>query len=194
MVTQSDQAADANCSMVTITKDNLIDVLDNRSKRIALLKAMNKEHGSNPPLSNLYAELAPACIAAPDQLETVTRSLLEDKRRFEPMLCWLIFHPNMPENMLNLLFARKCCIDSLGHRSGPQWLLEKIAERYRHSEAITTLALKYYSQPEYPTEAFERFLLEHRGDYMLQGNIKRAKYLPEDKAEIVKRVFTEQNG
>jgi len=79
----------------------------------------------------------------------------------------------------------------LGHRSGLQALLERIAATCRHREAITTLALRYYSLPEYPAEAFAAFLREHSDRWMLRGSMLRATKLPPDKWKVVQEVFAD---
>jgi hypothetical protein len=68
-------------------------------------------------------------------------------------------------------------------------LLERIAAKFCYSEAITTLALRYYSQPEYPTEAFATFLRTYATDYMLRYNMTRYTDLPPDKLRVVQEVF-----
>jgi hypothetical protein len=72
-------------------------------------------------------------------------------------------------------------------------LLERIALKYRYSEAITTLALSYYSRPDYPTEAFAIFLQTYATDAMLRYNIIRHFDMPPDKWKVVLEVFEASN-
>ena len=175
----------------TLTTDNLIAILSDPQQRSRLQKAMSRKHGNDLTLSNRYAELARTCTATPEQLHMIVKELLAFKHRYDELLCCLVFHPAMSEQTLFLLCEKRRCIAELGHRSGPQALLERIAATYRYREAITTLALRYYSLPEYPTEAFAAFLREHSDDAMLRGNILRATKLPPDKWKIVQEVFAD---
>jgi hypothetical protein len=119
----------------------------------------------------------------------VVKSLLAFRHRYDELLRWLVFHPNLSDQTLFLLLAKRRCIDQLGHRRGPQRLLESIAAKYHHSEAITTLALRYYSKPDYPTEAFAVFVREYADNSMLRNNLLHANSLSSDKWIVVQEVF-----
>jgi hypothetical protein len=176
-------------ALATITEDNLIAILSDPQQRSSLQKAIDEEQGSYLPLTNRYADLARTCRATPEQLHAVIKALLPFRRRYRELLCMLVPHPNISAQTLFMLYEKRCCISALGHRIGPQDLLERLATEYRYSEAITTLALHYYSRPEYPTDAFTAFLQEHADDSMLRGNIVRRTGLPTDKQEAIQRVF-----
>jgi hypothetical protein len=75
------------------------------------------------------------------------------------------------------------CIDALGHRAGPQTLLEKMATKYRYSEAITTLALDYYGTSAADNQKFADFITEYKDDYMLRWNLRSSR-LTEEKLAI----------
>jgi tetratricopeptide (TPR) repeat protein len=173
----------------TITKDNLIAVLCDPRQRYRLRKAMHEEQEKGMPLTNRYAELARTCMATPEQLHQVVKVMLRYRRRYGGMLCDVVFHPGMSDATLFLLYERRCCLSYLGHRAGPRSLLERIAAEHRYSEAITTLALRYYNKLDYSAEAFADFLREHADDPMLRGNILCHAGLPPDKQEAVQRVF-----
>jgi hypothetical protein len=51
----------------------------------------------------------------------------------------------MPERLLRQLAKEGKFTAQLGHRSGPQSLLEFLALEYQYDEAMTTLALSYYA-------------------------------------------------
>lgn len=176
-----------------LTPDNLIEILNDAAQRRRLLKAIQKEQGSHLPLHWRYEEVAVSCKATPDELRHIVKGLLQSKSRTEYLLRDLVRHPQMPEDMLMLLCERRRCIDDLGHLPGPRSILERVAEKYKYSEAITTLALKYYGADDYDNEQFATFLRKHADDSMLKGNITRSKKLSSEKWQIVQEVFQEDN-
>jgi hypothetical protein len=168
---------------VSLSVANVMAVLLDREKRRRLVAALRQESGGRLPLRNRYAEVAPRCLATPEQLRDAVRSILEEEEREEAdlLVSELVFHREMPEDVLFGLLERKMCLSELGHRSGPRALLERLAAEHRYSEAITTLALDYYAADDVSAEDFARFVAQHRGDFMLAHHLRRATHLSEEK-------------
>lgn len=176
-----------------LTIDNLIEILNDAAQRKRLLKAIQKEQGSHLPLHWRYEEVAVTCRATPDELCHIVKELLQFKSSTDYLLRDLVRHPQMPEEMLMLMCERRRCIDDLGHLPGPQSVLERVVEKYNYSEAITTLALKYYGADDYDTEQFAAFLRKHADVPMLKGTVTRSRKLSPEKWQIVQKVFREDN-
>ena len=57
-------------------------------------------------------------------------------------------HPGLDRSTAIFLVDNVIAVGLLAHRYGPRELLQIIVERFAESEAVTTLALSYYSQPQ----------------------------------------------
>jgi hypothetical protein len=177
-----------------LTTDNFIDVVSDAAQRKELIEALRQEYGAYPPLINHCWKLAESCKATPEQLRHVTHELMKLKGKkgdYDNLLCLFVRHPAIPEDVLKQLVDQKRCICDLGHLGGPQWLLESVAEE--EENAITSLALFYYSQESYDTEKFAAFLDKHKEDEVLKEVMTSAAGLPEDKWQAVYKVFQEDN-
>ena len=159
-----------------LTQQNFIEILSNLKQRQRLSTALRKE--------------------TPEQLRNIVQDLMKWKGKkgdYDSLLCLFVRHPAMPEDILLELFEQKRCICDLGHLAGPLWLLERLADEEEFSEAITTLAIYYYSTQDYDTAKFAAFLKKHSKDEMLRGNITRRNDLPPEKWQVVYEVFGEDN-
>lgn len=173
-----------------LTSENIITILLDAKSRKTLIQAIKAEQGTFLPLSNEYSQLAPQCQASEEELRQVSNILLEEDDDY--LLENLIFHPNMPDDVLFHLVDSDKYITRLAHRSGPQELLEKLASEYQYSEAVTTLALDYYSQPDFSTSEFREFIQKYRDDFMLEHNVRRLKNVSEEKKQVVIDIFGER--
>jgi hypothetical protein len=175
-----------------LNEATIIPILLSSQQRAELLATMDAEEGTNLPVTNQYHAVAEACTASPEEIRTVVETLLTDKmyRLIKPF----IFHANTPEDVLWWLYELDDLVDfvvALGHRSGPQALLERIAEEHQMREAITTLALSYYGTAEASDQAFANFIRRYREDYMLRYNLERSSKLSPQKRELARAVLAE---
>ncbi len=162
-----------------LREETFIDLLLDTQARQKLITEMRAQAGRPAPLSEHVARLAPRCTATPDQLRQVIESLLQEDEL--ETLPWLVYHPNMPEDVLFQLLAQGRCLADLGHRGGPQALLERLASEHRYSEAITTLALDYYAADHVSVEEFAGFVEKYQTDYMLRSNLRQSALLSPEK-------------
>ena len=172
---------------ITISAENLILILSDPEQRRQLNEALEQEQGRSLPLNNRYNDLAQICQATSEQLDHVAKTLLGLGDEYGNLLSWLTFHPNMAEETLFFLLEHNSCHDQMAHHSGPQKLLEDIATKYGHYEAIINLLIHYYSKPDYPTDAFAIFLEKYSS--VLRGYVQRMTNLPPDKQEVALRLF-----
>jgi hypothetical protein len=70
----------------------------------------------------------------------------------------LVTRPDVPDEVLRELLEVGLFIDELGHRAGPTWLLERLAEQFKYPEAILTLVKVAYTNPAETPERFELLL------------------------------------
>jgi hypothetical protein len=70
----------------------------------------------------------------------------------------LVSRPDIPDEVLRELLDVGLFIDELGHRAGPKWLLEKLADQFKYPEAILTLVKVAYTNREESPEQFELML------------------------------------
>ncbi len=173
-----------------ITPESLIPMLFDARRRAILFAALRAEQGFRLPLINKIADVAPLCVASADDLERIAEILLNEEDG-ERVLDEFLFHPGMPDHVLDDLLERGRCIDSLGHRTGPQELLEKLASRHGHSEAITTLALDYYADPRTASGEFAAFVRKHKDDFMLRYNLRRSSKVTGEKRELALAIVGE---
>lgn len=166
-----------------LTTESVVPIILDDPRRSALLKALAAEHGTHLPLRNRLCDTAERCTATDAEFEAIAEKLLAEEQG-EWVLGQFVFHPGMPHRILHKLLDAGACITELGHRSGPRDLLEKLAERHRYSEAITTLALDYYAGPQTSDEAFAAFVREYSDDHMLRYNLRRSSKLPASKRAI----------
>src|SRR5438105_2169417 len=80
-------------------------------------------------------------------------------------LRWLLTHPAASDDLEDLLILA-CQYpefrNEIGHRSGPQRVLELLADAYDHPEAILTLGIDLYESPRHGPRKFAEFLKRHR--------------------------------
>lgn len=179
-----------------LTQQNFIEFLSNPQERKRLLTALREETGSHLPLINHCWKLAETCKATSEQLRNIAHELMKLKGKrgdYDSLLCLFVRHPTMPEDVLLELLEQNLCICDLGHLGRPLWLLERLAEEEEFSEAITSLALYYYSNENYRTAKFIEFIKKHKDDDMLKYNITRCHHLPPKKWQAVLEVFGEAN-
>lgn len=171
-----------------LTEKPIIEILLDANLRQVLVDALRAEHGRHLPVHWQYEELARNCEATAEQLRAVIHSLLEldvsDDSPRNSLISPLIFHPNMPDDLLLELCEDEYCIMPLGHRRGPQWLLEKLAKEHRYDEAIVTLALYYYGTDSYSNDQFKDFICQYLDNHMLRSNLKHDRRLNEEKRLI----------
>jgi hypothetical protein len=75
------------------------------------------------------------------------------------LLADLVFHPNVPDDVMLRLANEGKCIASLAHRRGtPRSVLEVLAAKHRYREAITTLAIDHYGAKDARAKPFRAFL------------------------------------
>lgn len=76
----------------------------------------------------------------------------------------LLFHPQVPEDLLYRLLAEGRCLTALCHRAGPRKLLEELLRlRPGSTEVVLGLAADYATDSEVSVEDFVAFVREHRG-------------------------------
>ncbi len=137
----------------------------------------------------LIAVVAEKCHATAGQLREAVRLLEADGRAAaNDVLLDLLCHPEMPEDVLVRLAEDGKFIPALGHRARPRRLLEILADKHRHPEAVTTLALNYYGRVEAPAKPFRDFLRRHE-DMVILEDALRAGSLDDKKRAIVREVF-----
>ena len=175
--------------MILLTEESLISILKDRTMRASLVSLMRDERSPAPlVLHNQLAEVSPRCVALSADLVEVFESILADEPQHHQLLEWLVFHPEMPEQLLLQLASDGKFITQLGHRGGPQTLLEFLAREYKYDEAITTLALSYYAVA--PASEFRNFVTNHRDCWMMRFNLAISlQKLDAQKSVIVKELF-----
>ena len=179
-----------------ITKENYISIISNTKRRERLLAALKREEDSYLPLINHCDQIGQSCVATPEQLRDAVRILMKLSWRagaHDHLLSPLVFHPHIPEDVLADLLNENRCLVDLIHRSGPLWLLERLAEKEPDCEAVTTLALNYYSQDEYSIEKFAEFLQAHKEDETLKYVLTRTRKLSPERWAVVYAAFDEDN-
>lgn len=179
-----------------LTRENFIEFLSDAKQRKKLIAALREETGSHLPLINHCWKLAETCEATPQQLRDIAHQLMKLKGKkgdYDSLLCFFARHPLMPDDVLREMLDQKRCICDLGHLAGPQWLLERLAEEEKFSEAITSLALYYYGKKKYTTAQFAEFITKHKDDYMLRYNLTRQHGLAPKKWRAVLKIFGEDN-
>jgi hypothetical protein len=168
---------------LVLNEHTVVDMLLDPAQRDALLAAMRAEHGTRLPLTNRYEVVAPRADATPEQLRAVMAVLTRPDRRYDALIAALTFHPQMPEEILLHLAEQDCCVVALAHRPEPRALLEYIAHTYGIDEAISTLALNYYSADS--LEAFTAFITRHQAEKGLRWRLARATHLTAAQRAVV---------
>lgn len=171
-------------NIITLTEDSLIPILKDERQRALLLGLLREE-----PLTigNQIRALSSGCVASPNDLSELFEDMLLVPEN-QSILAELVFHPEMPEQLLLHLAGRNLFISELGHRRGPRKLLEYLAEEYKYDEAITTLALRYYAKG--PFNEFLHFTTKHKGCWMMGLNLAISlPKLSSDKSTVVKELF-----
>jgi hypothetical protein len=176
-----------------ITLDSLAAIILDDARRKTLLAALADEQATRLPLHNRVSDAAGRCHATGEELALIARVLVAEAGG-ERLLEEFVFHPLMPHAVLHDLLDAGLCITALGHRSGPRDLLEKLASSHRYSEAITTLALRYYSSEDTSDEEFAAFVQKYRDDWMLRYNLRRSPELSDHRRSIALSVIGEQEA
>lgn len=97
-----------------------------------------------------------------------------ERGEHEP-LRWLCAHPAAPDDFLLEMCDRGICLDELAHRSGPRSLLEKLANQHDYPEAIITLGIDLFVDPQASREEFAAFLSRHgKQTWLFESLIQRA--------------------
>ena len=141
----------------------------------------------------LVSVVAPKCRATADELRRAVKILDADASdAAASVLADLLFHPDVPEDVLLALAEEGTCVASIAHRRGtPRAVLEVLASKHRYPEAITTLAITHYGAPRARAKPFRAFLERYADVPMLEYNVRRAK-LDDAKRRIVLEVFGEE--
>jgi hypothetical protein len=137
--------------------------------RAELCAALAAEQGSNLPLNHAFSAAAPAMVTSPDQLRDIVERLLAEGR--DELVDELVFHEQMPEDVLLSLCEAGRCVSALGHRGGPRRLLERVIELHGYAEAILTLGLDLYRDASVDAAVFEAFLERHRDHAWLRRTL-----------------------
>lgn len=134
-------------------------MLDPEQRR-EILGALGDEQGIDLPLHHAYGAAARTAAATPDELRRVVSALVlyEDH---EPSLRDFLAHPAMPEDVLLDLAERGLCVSTLGHFVRPRRLLERMVAQHAYPEAVLSLALWLYRDPEESLEAFTAHARAH---------------------------------
>ena len=93
-------------------------------------------------------------------------------------------------NLLVIYDARLCVI-ALAHRSGPFWLLDRIAKEHRIEEAILTLLLDYYATDDYTESAFTHFVREYADVHGVRYELQNTSNIGHHKRNLGIQVLAE---
>lgn len=157
--------------------------------REQLLVFLRRPWAEVQPWWALLEVVAARCHATPEQLRSAVTALeTNGSREAEDTLAALLFHPDIPEDVLLRLAGAGRFITVLGHRHGPRSLLEALAEQHRYPEAITTLALTYLGVAQAPARPFGVFIRRFTDVDMLEHNLRAADLDPRKRA-LVDEVF-----
>ncbi len=135
----------------------------NKEKLDNLKKALKKENGLFPPLTNKVLDLCKTCDMTTEEVSRTIHIVLTDineNPNNNPSFNLLsyIFHPNISSNDLFLIYSSGYGLNELAHRSGPFKLLHTIAVKHLYVESILTLLKDYYWQDHYTDDEFSQFL------------------------------------
>ena len=115
-------------------------------------------------------------------IESAIRRHLRERRN--DRLTWLFLHPALSEPMRqSLLDANPGLLAELGHRVGPPWLLDVLAEKYQYPEAILTLAKRLYMDSGPSAADLEAFLQRHSDDTWMLKSLVQLVPSSEEKRE-----------
>jgi hypothetical protein len=155
-----------------VTPQSLPQILRDKPLRTSLLAALKAEQGSVLPLHCRVSESTPKCQATTEELDELVGILLREDET-DRFLRELVFHPSVSDQTLFRVLDAGRCIDSLGHRAGPEQLLLRLAREHKYPEAILTLALYTYALAAVSEEQFLSFVREHIGLKWLRSSIRR---------------------
>jgi hypothetical protein len=99
-------------------------------------------------------------------------------------ICWLLSHPEAPEDLLLRLCEQGLYLDVLGHRQGPRALLEKMASQHRYPEAVLTVGKQLYGDLGESAQSLRAFLLDHRDSAWLFESLARAEPSSAEKEQV----------
>lgn len=171
-------------SVAAIDVATLAERLLDEPWRRELFEALRREAASDAyPLRSCFEEAVAQMAATPEQLREIVRIFELEHRdlalansappasRTDPLgdatlfaasrmtaLEDLLFHPEMPEDLLLAFCERGAFIATLGHRSGPRTLLARVAELHAYPEAIVSLGLDLFQDPAVPVPEFAAFM------------------------------------
>jgi hypothetical protein len=143
-----------------VTIDSLPRILRDAGQRQTLLCSLREEQGRHLPLSNRVAQVASHCNATPAELDVIADLLLAEDEE-DDVLSELVFHPAMSDETLFRILDAGRSLSALGHRSGPEELLLRLASEHQYPEAILTLALHHYGPESAGEEKFLGFVRQH---------------------------------
>ncbi len=142
--------------------------LMNDSWRCELWDAMKAERGTSRSLTRAFECTVAHMAATAEQLRELIRVFQAEHR--DDGLAELLFHPQMPEDVLIQFCERGEFIESLGHRHGPRRLLARVAELHAYPEAVVSLAVDLYRDPGVSSDEFAAFVrTQARQDAMLRS-------------------------
>jgi hypothetical protein len=105
--------------------------------RLALSRAMAAEEGTRLPITHAFQTTVPSMVATVAEVRAIVIAAQADG--CDNVLQDLLFHPNVPEDVLIGFCERGEFIQTLGHRAGPRSLLVRVAELHGYPEAIISL-------------------------------------------------------
>lgn len=178
-----------NPTIPLLNEGTFIELLVFEDLREQLLASLRRPWAEVQSSWALLEVVAMRCQATPEQLREAVAALEADgSREAEDTLGALLFHPDIPEDVLLRLAQAGRFVTVLGHRGGPRPLLEVLAEQHRHAEAITTLALTYLGGREASAKPFGSFIRRFADVAMLEINLRDADLDPRKRA-LVDEVF-----
>lgn len=173
---------------ICITKSNLLQVLRDPHLRRALKFTLGRSGADG---SNQYWNACTDCELSRTELRELFTTVLAGEEQDHELLEPLVFHSNMPDDLLIDLCNRGMFISQMGHRRGPRVLLEHIAEQHSYPEAITTLALFHYKDE--PLDKFVAFVEKHKNCWMLQFNLAyKCEEFDQEKASVIRQLCASQ--
>ncbi|HVA47260.1 MAG TPA: hypothetical protein VNH11_12905 [Pirellulales bacterium] len=95
----------------------------------------------------------------------------------------------MRDDLLLATYESGLCLDELGHRQGPRWLLEKLANEARYPEAIITLAIQLYTDARESAEDFRVFVERHSDHFWMLDTLVRRNPSCAEKESILERAI-----
>ncbi len=175
------------CNRKILRLRNFASIITSSVSRGELLEALQAESGRFPPLINRVSEIAQQFHVDSEQLSRiVSAELMTDSDEF---LREIVLHPNIDEPTLTMVLESVDALLNLRTRSGPPWLLERLAREHRISEAILTLLVNHYATDSYTDAQFVDFVRAYRDVAGVRFEIEKKKSIPEAKRQSGQRVL-----